>query len=579
MKKTLLIAVMALSVLSCKNDDDSIQEKTVKPVEPIILSVEDGKQKLEDNSIEVLNKVKNFRNDTALKEIEEFFDFLTTEKAGNIVENTEETISENNAVLQVVKNTLFITTQIKNNNLSPVKAPSVLIKSITTPSKTELEIDFDELVGTHTWNAQKEDFDFVASNDNKIIYTAIQNNKTAIFTITNFTAYKHASGEEAPKSIKAELKVNGSTIMNVDYSATIADNEHIPTNVNASVSIGALSYNAKLTNNNTEGSISQSLAIGDFKILGLDINGQGDYADINTTGNSKKSINLLVNSANVAFSIGNIKIDLNGTSPKEVKDSYSTDEEVALLNDILDVTIKSGDTKIAEGEFYKKTELKDIYDYNEVPKFVVNDRNYNQIKLLDTAEELKNSEYYKNYTLYYNPRTLIESNVTINNNGNDNIWDYINNKYPNGTSDGKSVFSEFVKEIHNENGNYTLTYNLYTINYFEEIILEQNIQLKENESIWMYIDNNYENSQLEDGTSISFYKNYQYATTYIYNPNSPSTEEPKSSNYYSVEKLVDSPDMKLIFDDGSKATLEGYFNIGFDTMLDSADDVYNAFTE
>ncbi|NIJ43872.1 hypothetical protein FHR24_000311 [Wenyingzhuangia heitensis] len=344
MKKLLGLLLLCISLLtSCSKSSKKDNA----------LSEDQGKQSLEDNSIAVLNKFEEFRNDSALQEIEEFLEFLTTE------ENTK-----NKEILKKVKNTLYISTQVKQNKISTVNYPSTLFAAISAPSQTELEKEFNESVGTHTWNSNSDDFDFSESNDGKINFSVTQNNKTAVLTISNFSAYEHASGEEAPKSIKVELKVNNNKIMGIDYSATIADNEYIPTKVSSSLSLGVLSYNAVVTNNNTDGSVNQSLNIGNTKVLGLDLSGKGNYAEINNSGESNKTIDLLLNSANATLYVGEISLSVDAKISDKLNEEIKTVEnEVSILNETFDITIKSGKNKIADGEFYIGTYSQMEYYY------------------------------------------------------------------------------------------------------------------------------------------------------------------------------------------------------------------------
>jgi len=35
----------------------------------------------------------------------------------------------------------------------------------------------------------------------------------------------------------------------------------------------------------------------------------------------------------------------------------------------------------------------------------------------------------------------------------------------------------------------------------------------------------------------------------------------------------------MVFDDGSSATLESYFEVGFETLVETVEDVYNVYVE
>lgn len=356
MKKLLrLLLLTFLSIASCSKDDNS--EKA--------LNQEDGKQQLEDNSIAVLNKIEEFRDDSALQEIEEFLEFLITENDYDLEEGN------NSEVFKRVKSTLLLSTELKENNISSIKYPSTLLKTISASSTTELEADFNDIVGTHTW--ENDEFNFIEGNDGKVIVAVTQNNKTATLTISNFSAYEHTSGEEAPKSMIVELKIDGTKIMGMDYNATIDANDYLPTNITASMSLGTLSYDMLVQNNNTNASITETLTIGDTKIIGLNLNVNGDFTDLNTfPENLEKGedldFSLMLNTVDATFSLGNTDVIFNAKNfdefTEEVGEDFDEDKGIELLNDNFDVTIKSGNTKIADGEFYLETSTYTDYYYN-----------------------------------------------------------------------------------------------------------------------------------------------------------------------------------------------------------------------
>lgn len=578
MKKNWIIAAFAVMGLvttsSCKNDDDVSSEK------PIILTPSEGKQALENNSIEVLNKVNEFRNDTALKDVEEFLNYFNDHEEDTIepIYNTNDSHEykkedhdhdedhENEVILKSVLSTMSIVSEVKNNRLSATKLPNAVIKNITATQKTDLEIEFDEAEGTHTWNEQKDEFEYVGDNSGKIVYNVTQNGKTAVLTISNFTAYTHASGEDAPKSIKAELTIGNTKVMGVDYTATIATNEYLPSNVSTSISLGALSYTGNLTNNNTTGSISQSLAIGDTKILGLDINNKGSYTDINTTGDSNKEINLLLNSADATISLGKTTIKLNAKAPATVQNKYTVDEEVELLNNMMDISITSGIDKVANGEFYKKEFVeKDVLfaDHSKYHVYTNNSTpgNYHYpnnnkdsldiVKSFDTSDEYWNSDYNKTYNIFEKPKIFLEKNIITTK----YPWIYINEKYPNSeTSEGKHIDYDEISSVYNYDKNaYEYTINIYYNGDFVKI--ESNVV---SDKIWDYVQKKYPNRN-----DIDYARTYQY-TSFVFWYEDVNREE---------------PDMKLLFDDGSKATLEAYFEFGFDKLISTAEETEKIYSD
>lgn len=547
LKSVLLFGLFTF--VACSKDDKS---NSIEP-EGKPLTVEEGKQELENNSIEVLNKVNEFRDDNSINEIIEFLEFLQEDQTQN-------------EVVDIAENSFQISTEIKEGNISPLKFPTIQKNILSQSNDDDLKDEFNQAEGTHTWNTITEDFDYVPNNSGKIIYIVNQNNKIGVMTISNFDSYVHASGESAPKSINISLTVDGKSISTMNYSTSIDEQKHIPNSINTTMSLGALSFEGKMSSNNTEGSISTNFKISDVPIIGMNFNGKGNYTDINNTGNSNKSLDLLVNSTAANFSIGNTVISFDTTIPNEVDNEKTTDEWVNLLNKNSNTTLSTANKKIADGEFYKKTYIEeDVYmssSYNDDDeKIYVFDKEYNNsnrddaIAIFNSEEEYEASEYVSTFYIYYSQETNLETNIITN-----DISSYIENKYPNGTYNGQYVYSRFTSS-QNTGGEYQYTYDIV---YDKEIILEDNI-INTNIYAYDYVNNKYPNQEYQG--------NY---VDYSYNEN-----KYRATNYAFWFEDVEREEVALnfLFEDGTKSTMEAYFELGFEDLIKQSESVEENYSK
>src|SRR5690606_2955683 len=100
MKKIYALALCSLLLISCDSNNDTNNESNES------LSIEDGKNQLEDNSIALLNKIEDFKNDQALNDIIELAEFLsstnTSKLSGfkktsfNTISNISKTLNNDN---------------------------------------------------------------------------------------------------------------------------------------------------------------------------------------------------------------------------------------------------------------------------------------------------------------------------------------------------------------------------------------------------------------------------------------------------------------------------------------------------
>jgi hypothetical protein len=546
MKKILSILLSITFLISCDTDNsDGLGA-------PSSLGLEQGKQELEDNMISALNEINIFRNDAALSEIEEFAKFM--------LDNEPEPKSGKKFVAKSFRNVL----NYKNVDLQTFSKSQ--IAAVNEPAE-DLQADYNEQVGIWIWNSTSEEFEQTTTTGDKIIFKVTQNNKNAVLTISNFSVLNHPSGEEIPTSVLTELVVDDSTIFSQSYSASFLIDKYIPQTVNNTITLGTMSFTTSASNNvsNTETNMSFAVLLNGKTLLGASVRATGNYTDIDNTGTSDNEINILANTLSASYTMLDATISIEATSPETIGDELTIDDELTLVNDNLKVSLSVNNKKIADGEFYKETQLEDVYEYHDDAKYVVQDGRPGsfglqdglpaggQIGLFDTFTELESSIYYNNFHVYYHPRVILEEDLVTN-----DPWSYIYNKYTDGMYNGYYVSIE-EKSSEIIDNNYLYTWVIY--------YNEPNVTLEEsviNSDIWNYINNKY-----TDG---------KYNGSYVFSDNNYYYNE-WDTNWYSTEKLVDSPNLKFIFEDGSKSTIEAYFDAGFNQLQTKADDVLINFED
>ncbi len=341
MKKIYLLALCAVFLFnfSCKSDDDG-GGSTGGELDGS-LTVEEGKEQLEDNSIELLNKIDAFANNSELELIIELAEFLTgaesTTKSSSIFKKTLSNLSsESDVVVLSAK------------------------QSLTLISDTPLADDFNEEKGVYQWNADTEEFDKIGDSDD-IIYNVAYNGKNAVFTVTDFTTILAGDDpEEVPTLAKANLKIDGQTVFSQDFSASFQNNQLIPSTINNTTRIGGFSFVTTYNNSNNT-AVDQSF---EFKI-DSDVIMSYNYKANGSFNNEDGNIEDIVDNVDATFNFLDAALTIKAKDDNFNSDSELTvDEEVALLNNNVEAMLSIDNKLIAESEFYKDQDTYTDYTYN-----------------------------------------------------------------------------------------------------------------------------------------------------------------------------------------------------------------------
>src|SRR5690606_18175984 len=136
-------------LISCDSNNDTNNESNES------LSIEDGKNQLEDNSIALLNKIEDFKNDQALNDIIELAEFLSstnTSKLSGFKKTSFNTISNISKTLN------------NDNDFTTFSAK----QAITLISGTPLNDDYNAEKGVYQWNNETDEFEKIGESEDVI---------------------------------------------------------------------------------------------------------------------------------------------------------------------------------------------------------------------------------------------------------------------------------------------------------------------------------------------------------------------------------------------------------------------------
>jgi hypothetical protein len=152
---------------------------------------------------------------------------------------------------------------------------------------------WDEIVGTYTWNAELEEWDFEAGSDEVILLFPAMDNSTTndgkvrIFGYEGVTISNPIEEEyegDIPTAIAFEISYNNTVLINFAFAAQY-DSEGIPSMVAGDLTISAYKWMVDFTRSNTEVSSSYKFTQGDQVLIELRGTGKGLFTEDNVNDN------------------------------------------------------------------------------------------------------------------------------------------------------------------------------------------------------------------------------------------------------------------------------------------------------
>lgn len=372
MKKIYVLALCSTLFLnvSCSSDDDSSGNE--QPVSQN-LSVEEGKTQLEENTIDVLNKIEEFKTNDALSEIIELAEYLNNRP-------DEKLLVSGKIVLKTVSN-------IANIEPSIGGIVDFNAKQAITLVDKEISDDLNEEKGVYTWNEEINDFEKTGTSDDIIYNIAYNNGKNAVFSFTDFntTLAGANNDEELPTLAKGDLKIDGIIVFSQDFSASFEEGELIPVTIDNRTVIGDFSIVTSHANtSNTSIKQSFEFILSNEVILGYSLTSNGNFK-----GDLEGSeIDDVVDQATVNFQFLSANLEISAEDTDFISTSdLSIDGQIEVLNNSITAELSINNDFIARSEFYKDqdTYTDYSYEYNTQGEFITTE--------MEVTEDIVNARF------------------------------------------------------------------------------------------------------------------------------------------------------------------------------------------
>jgi hypothetical protein len=330
------------------------------------LTVEQQKQKIEDNAISFVDKMDAVKDTKAMNALLQF------------------TQNSNSSSSYVAPFKVLRSNLLRNNT----KSLEVFDKQMRVASSVG-----DSIWGEWTWNATKNDFIKTKNYNNKAVYLfpadSLSNTNNAELTINYVESTVAAPNtdpvEYMPSTISVVLKVNGTTAMTAEFTGQYKA-DGTPTSAKQTLVIDKYSWSAELSNTTSDLSAKYSFKCNTETLIKMELSASGNLTateidasqgpqDVFTSGAMSFQV------MNIAF-LGGFK-DFKGfanemNSITNTNDRAYADKQVAAINKYLKLYgyFVDKNQKFADVEFYVVESTTQEYDYSTYPYQLVSKTSY-----------------------------------------------------------------------------------------------------------------------------------------------------------------------------------------------------------
>lgn len=364
MKGRAYLGLVALATVvcfsSCSKSSDSDTELSFST-----LSVEKQKQSIEQNGIDLINKMDGVQTIKA---------FTAVDNLGNLMDATP----------AYVKSLVALRSGLLRNDL---KAVSVFAKAMSISAAS----GDNETWGTHTWNKSLREFVYTKGVANTIIVnfpstaSATSNNAVLTIQLANSAVAVPVDIDTdgvlsyMPSSVTVSLKVDGASVLESSYTATY-NSDATPVTVKETLSADVFSWTFNYTNNGKDMLSSYVLTKSGETLMKAEVGAAGSLtldAFTEFANSDSEDPSEVLNSANVYYQIMNLAFvgqvkdvksmmtDYKAVSEK-LSDKAYNDQMVTVLNKYMKVYgyFVSEKKKFAEVEVYNYDDVYADYVYN-----------------------------------------------------------------------------------------------------------------------------------------------------------------------------------------------------------------------
>jgi hypothetical protein len=382
-----LLAASSVFVTSCKKKETNTNT-------PIVYSAEQNKANLQQSGLDMIKEMDDAKN---MKTIDNVISFTYFMDQSNPFENVKPQTIMPIKVMYALKDFRASGDQIS--------VYSALRESKSLEDDTTIEMAFNDIKGTYTWNAIDKKWDKESGNDLVMIFpatkTSTSNNAKYTVQYTPYTGAVLAKELEGntPQKVVAKLDINGLPITQFNFDAAY-NSEGVPSKLEANLRVENYNFNTLLSLSSSTAAYSYAFTHNTKNLfsMGTTLTGNFTKAHLESLNDDSvekpEDLTKVATSMNAYIQVLNIKLEGNanvqGLSNEFTtaggSDNISESKGVTILNNNLKLKAFYTDknSTIGHSEFYLKPYTNTWTDYVYNPST----GNYDQVTKTESGESI-----------------------------------------------------------------------------------------------------------------------------------------------------------------------------------------------
>ena len=382
-----LLAASSVFVTSCKKKETNTNT-------PIVYSAEQNKANLQQSGLDMIKEMDDAKN---MKTIDNVISFTYFMDQSNPFENVKPQTIMPIKVMYALKDFRASGDQIS--------VYSALRESKSLEDDTTIEMAFNDIKGTYTWNAIDKKWDKESGNDLVMIFpatkTSTSNNAKYTVQYTPYTGAILAKELEGntPQKVVAKLDINGLPITQFNFDAAY-NSEGVPSKLEANLRVENYNFNTLLSLSSSTAAYSYAFTHNTKNLfsMGTTLTGNFTKAHLESLNDDSvekpEDLTKVATSMNAYIQVLNIKLEGNanvqGLSNEFTtaggSDNISESKGVTILNNNLKLKAFYTDknSTIGHSEFYLKPYTNTWTDYVYNPST----GNYDQVTKTESGESI-----------------------------------------------------------------------------------------------------------------------------------------------------------------------------------------------
>lgn len=310
-----LVLGLVVFITSCKEEDP----------EPVEITEQNAKEKLEDNGIELTNEMesmKDSKSGDAAKCLDDLF------KIDDIDGRTASPLSEIAPFIKVIADYSDDKLSFKEFSRSLRVAGEYV----------NLQSEYQNITGVYTWNSETESWDEDKGGDKIIIEfpTCDASSNNATFTVQKFVTVDiknqdnkdNLEAEDLPSEFLADLVIDDTKEMEFSFNVSY-DADDFPTSISYELFLNPFTYNYSFSNNGSKATLAQSLKKNDEVLIDMsyEMTGDLDYNKLSDDLENDDISSLDLESAKLSYQVMDFKVEGSVTDINKFIDDLQTLEE------------------------------------------------------------------------------------------------------------------------------------------------------------------------------------------------------------------------------------------------------------